>query len=80
MLSKAAQKLLIYLGFYQVTPSLFADIISGSYPYDHWYNNNWFLGVFGKEVDYMPYYPEPARGLFKGALAELLEIDDITPS
>lgn len=77
MLSQAAEKLLVYLGMYNITPSVFADVISGSYPAAHWDTNEWFLGCLGKDIDYMPYYPEPPRGLFKSALAELLEIDDL---
>jgi len=72
-LSKGAQKLLAYLGIYKLTPTQYANRISGAYPYEYWYNVNWFIGTMD-QGGYVPRVPASAQtGEFKTNLKELLD-------
>lgn len=74
ILSKAAQKLLSYLGIYKINASTYNTRISGTPINEYHYNMNWFADNFGNEGDTgVPRRtPSPQRGLFKTALAELV--------
>lgn len=68
-LSTNAQKLLAYLGLYQITPTEYYGRIDGSGDYP--YNVNWFIGSLSDEGRARK-AESPRRGVFRTALAELI--------
>lgn len=71
-LSKAAQKLLLWLGMYKISASEYSTRIDGVYPNDFFYNVNWIVGHIDREGVYGRQLAAPRRGLFKSALSELV--------
>ena len=70
-LSKAASKLLEYLGIYRLTPTQFANrLASGEYT-QNWVDVDWFATSIGRVAS--GYKPSLQKGLFKDALTELLD-------
>lgn len=70
-LSKAATKLLEYLGIYRLTPTQFANrLATGEYT-QSWVNVDWFATSIGRTA--YGYKPSVKKGLFKQALTELID-------
>jgi len=69
-LSKAATKLLAYLGIYRLTPTQFSDRLASG-EYGHWIDVGWFVTSIGRVA--AGYKPSVKKGLFKTALTELLD-------
>jgi hypothetical protein len=74
-LSKAAQKLLAYLGIYKISATTYNARISGTPQYEYLYNVNWFADDFGGKGDTGKprIMGSPKRGVFKTSLAELVQ-------
>ena len=67
-ISQNAQNLLKYLNIYDLTPTVFADELSGAYP-GSWTTETWFTYNLNYGVQE---YPRAPHGLFRTSLAELL--------
>ena len=73
-LSKAAQKLLAWLGIYKIKASTYNTRISGTPLNEYHYNVNWFADNFANQGDTGRgrIMASPQRGVFKTALSELV--------